>query len=157
MFLKIGLISAIFALLVQVFILLSPLFLSHDDARICIHIQRFSQIHHQHRLQSVSVHSSTPSQHQSHQHHSSHHQQHLAHDETHQHTSETSIDEKNIHLQHCDFCAIHSEFDLPKALLYPVAHWFDVGYIVDFFIDYQQPFVSLRLFELPLKHAPPLF
>lgn len=153
MFLKIGLISAIFALLVQVFILLSPLFLSHDDARICIHIQRFSQIHHQHLLQqpSLTQHSSLISQRHSHQYH------HLAHDETHQHTTETSIDEKNIHLQHCDFCAIHSEFDLPKALFYPVAHWFDVSYIVDFFIDYQQPFVSLRLFELPLKHAPPLF
>lgn len=152
-FLKMGLISAIFALLVQVFILLSPLFLSHDDARICIHIQRFSQIHHQHisQQQSLTQHAPLISQAHSHQHH------HSAHDETHQHTTETPIDEKNIHLQHCDFCAIHSEFDLPKALLYPVAHWFDVGYIVDFFIDYQQPFVSLRLFELPLKHAPPLF
>lgn len=153
MFLKIGLISAIFALLMQIFILLSPLFLSYDNARVCIHIQRFSQIHHQHILQqqSLAQHFSPISQPHNHQYH------HLTHDESHQHTTETPIDEKNIHLQHCDFCAIHSEFDLPKTLFYPIVHWFDVGYIVDFFIDYQQPFVSLRLFKLPLKHAPPLF
>lgn len=150
MFLKMGLISAIFALLVQIFILLSPLLLSHDDARVCIHIQRFSQIHHQHILQQQSLTQLSPII-------SQHHGHHLTHDETHQHTIKTPSDEKNIHLQHCDFCAIHSEFDLPKPLFYPVAHWFDVSYIVNFFVDYQQPFVSLRLFELPLKHAPPLF
>lgn len=150
MFFKIGLLGGLLALLMQVFVVLSPLFLNHDDARVCIHIQRFSQNYQQYLHSHANK---ITDSHTTHQHNPQHHLvQH-----NHQHTLKTQIDEKNIHLQHCDFCAIHSEFDVPQPLHYPVAHWFNVGYIIDFFVDYQQPFISLRLFEFPLKHAPPLF
>lgn len=146
MWLKMGLSTALLALLMQVMVLLSPLFLSTEKTRVCVHLASFSQNYRQQLLKHQHIQRSSVLV--EHQHH---------HDTPHHESIQISeVDEKNIHLQYCDFCAIHSELDLPKYWDISVASLSLLRQVNEAFDDYQNPFLSLRLFQQPLKHAPPI-
>ncbi|MDO4223909.1 MAG: hypothetical protein Q4D05_07780, partial [Acinetobacter sp.] len=74
----------------------------------------------------------------------------MVHDES---ISDTS--NHNIHLQHCDLCALQMQLHLPEPWLWSLS-FDDLGEWKSVFVDrYRNPLLVQRLFIRPLKQAPP--
>lgn len=144
-----GVIVALFAILMQISVWLSPVFLSQTDQPFCI---RLGQITSSKSALAVKEHRISPAEHLLDNTHRSHqdHDTHLLHNTDHTETHD-------IYLEHCDICTLFQQMVLLKTWDYPnLEQTFEQenDQIID---HYQSLIISPKAYILPFKHAPPIF
>lgn len=144
MWFKFGLINALIACLMQVMVLLSPLFLNDTQRSYCIQISQFAKYAQQHLAHRTQNHQKTSTQ----QLNAEHHQYHQSHQEQ---------NEKHIYLQHCDLCLLHAQLILLNNDIIEIIQRIQVVLL------FNQRWIDLSiiltpiLFLYPPAQAPPQF
>lgn len=171
---------ALFACVMQIMLVLSPLFLSSSQRSFCVQIERIglmyrlSQQHKQQQhLQSFAQqqphlqhhnHNHNHHQHSIHAHHEApdvqQHNHDIGHDHHHafmqHHSTDDDIETHNIHLNHCDFCLISSHFTLPASLSWLVPTVVFLTAQRHIALGYQMPLLLNPDFFIPYPNAPPV-